>query len=47
MLQLGRDKRVKCLDITEFNPSNEDYNSSLTILNMIYYFLMGYTLRSR
>ena len=45
MLMLGSDPRVKCVDITEFNPSNEDYNSSLTILNMIYYFLMGNTLR--
>jgi arginase family enzyme len=41
MLQAGRNKRVKLIDITEFNPSYEDYNSSLMIMNMIYYYLLG------
>jgi formiminoglutamase len=42
MLMFGRNPRVKIIDITEFNPSVEDYNSSLLILNMIYYYLLGF-----
>jgi len=41
MLLAGRNPHVRILDITEFNPSYEDYNSSLLILNMVYYYLLG------
>jgi formiminoglutamase len=41
MMVAGRNPRVRVLDITEFNPSFEDYNSSLLILNMVYYYLLG------
>jgi hypothetical protein len=46
MLLCGMNKNIRSLDFTEFNPSIEDYNSSLFILNMIYYFLMGYRKRN-
>lgn len=41
MFLAGRNPNVRLIDITEFNPSFEDYNSSLLILNMIYYYLLG------
>ena len=44
---LGRNKKVCLVDIAEFNPSVEDYESSLLILNMLYYFLMGWTKREQ
>jgi arginase family enzyme len=46
MMLFGASKKVALIDICEFNPSVEDYESSLLILNMLYYFIMGYTKRS-
>lgn len=46
-LLLGRNNKVCLVDIAEFNPSVEDFESSLLILNMLYYFLMGWTKREK
>ena len=40
-MELGRRKNVVSIDVTEFNPSCEDYESSLQIMNLLYYYLMG------
>ena len=40
-MELGKRENVVSIDITEFNPSCEDYESSLQIINFLYYFLMG------
>lgn len=40
-MELGKRENVMSIDITEFNPSCEDYESSLMILNMLYFYLMG------
>jgi len=45
MMLLGACKKIALVDVCEFNPSVEDYESSLLILNMLYYFVMGYTKR--
>lgn len=42
---LGANRKVKLVDISEFNPSVEDYESSLLLVNLLYYFLMGFTRR--
>jgi arginase family enzyme len=46
-LWLGMSKNVMLVDICEFNPSVEDYESSLVIVNLLYYFLMGWTRRQK
>lgn len=44
---MGMSSNVLLVDICEFNPSVEDYESSLLIVNLLYYFLMGWTNRSK
>lgn len=44
---MGMSSNVLLVDICEFNPSVEDYESSLLIVNLLYYFLMGWTKRSK
>ena len=38
---MGRDKRVKSIDITDYNPTVEDYRTGYLFGNMIYYFIVG------
>ncbi len=44
---LGQQPNIKSIDITEFNPSCEDFESSLILLNLLYHFLMGWTKRNQ
>ena len=46
-MMLGSDPKVGLVDISEFNPSVEDYESSLLLVNLLYYFLMGFTKRNK
>ena len=43
----GSSNKVILVDIGEFNPSVEDYESSILILNLLYYFLIGWTKRQK
>jgi formiminoglutamase len=44
--QAGKHKKVVGLDITEYCPGMEDYRTGILISNIIYYFIMGYSLRA-
>lgn len=37
----ANDKRLVSVDITEFNPSIEDYRSGFLLGNIIYYLMLG------
>lgn len=39
----GKCSQIKSIDITDFNPANEDYRTGLLACNLIYYFAMGYS----
>lgn len=41
MFLAGRDKRVNSLDISDYNPTVEDYRTGYLFANMVYYYLMG------
>lgn len=41
MLMAGQDKRIKSLDVCDYNPTVEDYRTGYLLGNMIYYYLMG------
>ena len=41
----GAHPRVALVDVSELNPSVEDYRSPRLVVNMFYYFLMGLTHR--
>jgi len=40
MFLAGRHK-IKCIDITDYNPSREDYRTGMLLANMIYYVALG------
>jgi formiminoglutamase len=41
MYVAGKDKRVKSLDVTDYNPTIDDYRSGYMVGNLIYYFSLG------
>ncbi len=40
MIQAGINKKIKSIDITDYNPSIEDFRSGMLLANMIYHFLI-------
>lgn len=42
----GQSPRVKLVDLSEYNPSVEDYRTGRLLVLMFYYFLLGYAQRS-
>lgn len=43
--QAGKNKNVKLMDISEYNPKVEDYVTGRLVVMLFYYFLMGYACR--
>ncbi|OMJ76380.1 hypothetical protein SteCoe_24281 [Stentor coeruleus] len=46
MLLCGKDSRVLALDLAEYNPIVEEYLTGRLLSNMVYFFIMGYKLRT-
>ncbi|KRX09847.1 hypothetical protein PPERSA_02719 [Pseudocohnilembus persalinus] len=45
MFQAGKSENIQSVDITDYNPSKEDYRTGMLLVNMLYYFALGYSIR--
>lgn len=41
MLLSGQHRQIVSVDISDYNPTIEDYRTGFLLANMIYYFLLG------
>jgi formiminoglutamase len=45
MMLAGRHEKISSVDITDYNPSIEDFRTGKLLANMVYYFTLGFTAR--
>jgi formiminoglutamase len=45
MMLAGHNEKISSVDISDYNPSVEDFRTGKLVANMVYYFMLGFTAR--